>query len=212
MPLRREAREQHVLRRQHDRGQYHRKHGSDDQGNTEGRRNDRQGDGLEPQAAVDGKWTECTPETVGGFSGTAYFFARALHEKLKVPVGIVHSSWGGTAIEAWTSWEAQQDDPRLHAGGLAYSSDVNAIGAIARSYPGKLPAEGEWDGAFMSASLDHAMWFHRPARADAWVLLDMVGHGMIGTRGLATGQVFTESGRHVVTIAQEGLLRRRRPR
>ena len=68
---------------------------------------------LEPQAAVDGKWTECTPETVGAFSGTAYFFARALHEKLKVPVGIVHSSWGGTAIEAWTSWEAQQGDPRL---------------------------------------------------------------------------------------------------
>jgi len=61
----------------------------------------------------------------------------------------------------------------------------------------------------MSASLDHAMWFHRPARADEWVLLDMVGHGMIGSRGLATGQVFTQSGIHVVTIAQEGLLRRR---
>ena len=68
---------------------------------------------LEPQSEVDGKWTECTPETVGGFSGTAYFFARALHEKLKVPVGIVHSSWGGTAIEAWTSWEVQKDDKRL---------------------------------------------------------------------------------------------------
>ena len=68
---------------------------------------------LEPQSGVDGKWTECTPETVGGFSGTAYFFARALHEKLKVPVGIVHSSWGGTAIEAWTSWEVQKNDKRL---------------------------------------------------------------------------------------------------
>ena len=68
---------------------------------------------LKPQSKVDGKWTECTPETVGGFSGTAYFFARALHEKLKVPVGIVHSSWGGTAIEAWTSWEVQKNDKRL---------------------------------------------------------------------------------------------------
>jgi sialate O-acetylesterase len=68
---------------------------------------------LEPQTTVDGKWTECAPETVGGFSGTAYFFARAVHEKLKVPVGIVHSSWGGTAIEAWTSWEVQKNDKRL---------------------------------------------------------------------------------------------------
>lgn len=68
---------------------------------------------LEPQSKVDGNWTECSPETVGGFSGTAYFFARALHEKLIVPVGIVHSSWGGTAIEAWTSWEVQKNDKRL---------------------------------------------------------------------------------------------------
>ena len=62
----------------------------------------------------------------------------------------------------------------------------------------------------MSASLDHAMWFHRPARADEWVLLDMVGHGVIGSRGLATGQVFAADGTHVVTIAQEGLIRQRR--
>jgi sialate O-acetylesterase len=50
---------------------------------------------------------------VNGFSGTAYFFARALHEKLKVPVGIVHSSWGGTAVEAWTSLDVQEGDRKL---------------------------------------------------------------------------------------------------
>jgi acyl-CoA thioesterase-2 len=102
------------------------------------------------------------------------------------------------------------DDPRLHACGLAYVSDVNAIGAIARSYPGGLPADGERDAAFMSASLDHAMWFHRPARPDGWLLLDMRGHGVIGSRGLATGQLFRADGTHVATIAQEGLLRERR--
>ena len=68
---------------------------------------------LQPQAGCTGKWWICSPETVGSFSGTAYFFARALHEQLKVPVGIIHSSWGGTSIEAWTSWEAQQNDKRL---------------------------------------------------------------------------------------------------
>jgi acyl-CoA thioesterase-2 len=116
-------------------------------------------------------------------------------------------------LRAWARLPAAPgDDPRLHACGLAYISDVNAIGAIARSYPGELPADGEWDGAFMSASLDHAMWFHRPARADEWLLLDMRGHGVIGSRGLATGQVFRANGTHVATIAQEGLLRERQRR
>ena len=68
---------------------------------------------LQPQTGCTGKWWICSPETVGNFSGTAYFFARALHEQLKVPVGIIHSSWGGTSIEAWTSWGAQQNDKRL---------------------------------------------------------------------------------------------------
>ena len=87
---------------------------------------------------------------------------------------------------------------------------MNAVGAIGASTPELIPEGSSWEESVMSASLDHAMWFHRPARADEWVLLDMVGHGMIGSRGLATGQVFTEGGVHAVTIAQEGLLRRRR--
>ena len=114
-------------------------------------------------------------------------------------------------LRAWARLPVEAgDDPRLHACGLAYISDVNAIGAIACSYPGELPAEGEWHGAFMSASLDHAIWFHRPARPDEWLLLDMRGHGVIGSRGLATGQLFRADGTHVATIAQEGLLRERR--
>ncbi len=51
------------------------------------------------------------------------------------------------------------------------------------------------------------MWFHRPARADDWLLLDMDGHGILRTRGLSTGHVFTADGMHVATIAQEGLIR-----
>ena len=61
----------------------------------------------------------------------------------------------------------------------------------------------------MGASLDHSVWFHRPVRADDWLLVDMTGHGMIGSRGLATGPVFSVDGTHVATIAQEGLLRMR---
>lgn len=98
------------------------------------------------------------------------------------------------------------DDPALQACALAYLTDTNAMGAVFASYPkqpGVVPD-------LMAASLDHAVWFHRPVRADDWVLLDMRGHGMIGSRGLATGQVFTSDGTHVATIAQEGLARQRR--
>jgi acyl-CoA thioesterase II len=101
-------------------------------------------------------------------------------------------------------------DPRLQACGLAYLSDVNPMNAVSASHPARLqPGEG-WGESMMGASLDHAMWFHRPARADDWVLIDMTGHGMIGSRGLATGPVFDAAGAHVATIAQEGLLRMRK--
>lgn len=102
------------------------------------------------------------------------------------------------------------DDPRLHACGLAYISDINAIGAISRTHPGEHPPPEEWDDRFMSASLDHAMWFHRPARPDEWLLLEMQGHGLIRSRGLATGQLFRADGTHAATIVQEGLLREKR--
>ena len=68
---------------------------------------------LKPQDDLEGSWVVCSPETVKSFSGTAYFFGRTLHNKLKVPVGILHSSWGGTAIEAWTSIDVQEQSKKL---------------------------------------------------------------------------------------------------
>lgn len=55
-----------------------------------------------PQADCQGKWEVCTPSTVGGFSAVAYFFGRNLHQSLQVPIGLIHSSWGGTPAEFWT--------------------------------------------------------------------------------------------------------------
>jgi len=51
----------------------------------------------------DGEWVECSPETVSGFSAVAYFFGRDLHRELNVPVGLIHTSWGGTVAETWIS-------------------------------------------------------------------------------------------------------------
>ncbi len=64
-----------------------------------------------PAEDVAGAWTTCTPASVGGFSAVGYFFARDLHQKLGVPIGIVNSSWGGTQIEAWLSEPALRADP-----------------------------------------------------------------------------------------------------
>ena len=69
--------------------------------------------GETPQQRCEGQWQVSSPETVGGFSATAYFFGRHLHEQLGVPVGLINSSWGGTPVEAWTSLQTQEALPEL---------------------------------------------------------------------------------------------------
>lgn len=69
---------------------------------------------LEPQKDVKtGKWKICQAETVGGFTAVGYFFAREVYQKLNVPIGILHSSWGGSQIESWISKEAMQTSDEL---------------------------------------------------------------------------------------------------
>lgn len=66
-----------------------------------------------PQDDVNGAWQESSPQTAGRFSAVAYFFARDLHRKLKIPVGVIHTSWGGTPAQAWTSLPALSAAPSL---------------------------------------------------------------------------------------------------
>jgi len=66
-----------------------------------------------PMDDCTGQWLVCSPETVGGFSATAYFFGRTLHKELEVPVGLINSSWGGTPVQAWTCLKCQQALPEL---------------------------------------------------------------------------------------------------
>lgn len=63
------------------------------------------------QEDVKGAWTVCSPQSVADYSAVAYFFARTLHRELKVPVGIIHSSWGGTEIETWMPSDAYRKLP-----------------------------------------------------------------------------------------------------
>ena len=66
---------------------------------------------AEPQSDCEGSWSECTPASVPDFSAVAYFFGREIHKTLDVPVGLIHTSWGGTPAEAWTSRPALEADP-----------------------------------------------------------------------------------------------------
>lgn len=66
-----------------------------------------------PQRDCSATWRICTPITAGGFSGIVYYFAKELHQKLGVPVGVVNASLGSTPIEAWTSLDAQKERPEL---------------------------------------------------------------------------------------------------
>lgn len=66
-----------------------------------------------PQTTAEAKWTVCSPETAANFTAVGYFFARDLQAKTDVPVGIIHSSWGGTPAEGWTSGEALKPFPEF---------------------------------------------------------------------------------------------------
>ena len=94
------------------------------------------------------------------------------------------------------------DDPLLHVCMMTYASDMTLLDSV-------LLAHGlSWaDGRTTGASLDHAMWFHRPFRADRWLLYAQDSPVAHGARGLARGEVYTSEGELVVSVVQEGLIR-----
>jgi acyl-CoA thioesterase-2 len=93
------------------------------------------------------------------------------------------------------------DDPVLHACVLTYASDMTLLDTALLPH-----GLGPIDDVFM-ASLDHAMWFHRPFRADEWLLYAQDSPSASGGRGFARGSVFTADGKLAVTVVQEGLVR-----
>ncbi|MGI9329916.1 MAG: acyl-CoA thioesterase [Gammaproteobacteria bacterium] len=97
------------------------------------------------------------------------------------------------------------DDPQLHQAMLAYISDYELLGTATLPHGEERVLRGE----LQMASLDHAMWFHRPCRVDEWLLFSFDSPSAGGARGLARGQVFTQDGQLVLSTAQEGLIRQR---
>jgi len=97
------------------------------------------------------------------------------------------------------------DEPAIHQCVLAYASDMTLLDTA-------LVPLGKtvFNEDVMAASLDHALWFHRPFRADEWLLYAQDSPYLGGSRGLARGLIFASDGTLVASVAQEGLLRQRR--
>lgn len=108
----------------------------------------------------------------------------------------------------WFKADGVLPDSRIiHNAAFTYISDLSLLGA-------SLVPHGQFIGSdrVQPASLDHTIWFHRPVRADQWLLYDQTSPSASGARGLSTARVFDQAGTLVATVAQEGLIRRLSPR
>jgi acyl-CoA thioesterase II len=94
------------------------------------------------------------------------------------------------------------EDPLMHQAAFTYLSDLSLLGSALVPHGIRVG-----DPRLQSASLDHTIWFHRPLRADQWLLYDQHSPSASGARGLGIGRVFGDDGGLVATVAQEGLIR-----
>ncbi|HSY15833.1 MAG TPA: acyl-CoA thioesterase II [Jatrophihabitantaceae bacterium] len=95
-------------------------------------------------------------------------------------------------------------DPMLHACALTFASDLIMLDTVLARHGLSMLHD-----PLRMASLDHALWFHRPFRADEWLLYSAEAPSASGGRGLSLGRIFDESGHHVATVVQEGMIRLR---
>ncbi len=113
-----------------------------------------------PQPDCTGSWTPCSPETVPGFSAVAYYFGRQLHKELNVPIGLIHTSWGGTPAEAWTRREVLKADADFAPILSRYDEAIAKYPQVKEEYEQKLE---EWKKAVEKAKADGTNAPRRPS-------------------------------------------------
>jgi len=97
------------------------------------------------------------------------------------------------------------DEPAIHQALLTYASDFRLLGTSLNPH-----AKTFWQPDMQVTSIDHSLWFHHPFRLDEWMLHAMDSPAASGGRGLNRGSIYTQDGRLVASVAQEGLIRRRK--
>ncbi|MDX2379583.1 MAG: acyl-CoA thioesterase II [Acidimicrobiia bacterium] len=128
------------------------------------------------------------------------------------PIDLRYDDGGGPAFRTGRTATGQRvwlradgslpDDPVLHACIVTYASDMTLLDTSILPF-----GLGFGDDSLQMASLDHVMWFHRPFRADGWLLYDQTARSTEAARGLSSGSIFTRDGELAVSVAQEGLVR-----
>jgi len=131
----------------------------------------------------------------------------AIEERYNGPIGFFKAEKHPPRREIWLRATGRlPDDLQTHQCVLAYASDMTLLD------PSTLPhAVSSMEPTILSASLDHAMWFHQPFRADDWLLFVQDSPAAAGARGFSRGSIFTQDGRLVASATQEGLVRRVEP-
>jgi acyl-CoA thioesterase II len=137
---------------------------------------------------------------------TAQYWAKARPFDLRYCTSPIYFKVEGEQVAHQAVWMKAvgqlPDNPSLHRAAIAYASDYSILEStyrrhgIAWTYPG-----------LKQASLDHAMWFHRDARADEWLLYVQESPSAQGGRGLSLGKLFSRDGRLIASVAQEGMIR-----
>lgn len=161
-------------------------------------------DTLEPEAAIRARFAETMrPEVRHVFLSPRPIELRAIegrHWMNPSPAPPFSHTW-------FRAVAPLPDDPRIHRAVLAFASDMNLLGTCA------LPHGLSWArGEIVSASLDHAIWFHDDFRADEWLLYATQSPWSDRGRGFNTGRIFAADGRLVASVAQEGMIRRAEPK
>jgi len=104
-----------------------------------------------PQDDCKGQWVECSPETVGDFTAVGYFFGRELYKELKQPIGLIHTSWGGTPAEAWMSMRRLKENPNFAPIVTRYEQAVAVYPEALAKYKEDL---AKWDEAAAKAKAE----------------------------------------------------------
>ncbi|CEA08363.1 Acyl-CoA thioesterase 2 [Arthrobacter saudimassiliensis] len=170
------------------------------------------GEGLDhqeqmPEGIPDPETLPTTAELLGGYDhpvAKAWAHRRPMDIRhvtspLYVEPGVERSARNAVWMK---TFDPMPDDQNLHRAALAYASDYTLLEPVLRRHG------LAWTAPGMSvASLDHAMWWHRPLRVDEWLLYVQESPSASSARGLSTGRIFNREGELVATVAQEGMVR-----
>ena len=135
--------------------------------------------------------------------GARYDIPRPIDIRYVPPDPVFEPNLKSSHQSVWVRADGRlPDDPVIHACVVTYLSDMTLLDTVVRPF-----GLSVMSNKLMMASLDHARWFHRPFRADEWLLYEQTTFSSSGARGLAGGSIFTADGRLVVNVVQEGLIR-----